>query len=617
MEKPVQVPTWEDRLSTGLADVDAQHKRLFAIASELGVMHERNEPVANIRIAISKLRRHAAYHFQTEEDLMRACKVSAAHMKAHLHGHQSYLSHLDRINALLASDSGVAIGPLLSFLVKWMLLHISGVDSVMAREVALHTAGMSSADEPPESGDAVPLVEAINELYASLAERSFEILELNLQLHEEIGRRQLLEKAYGMSQARLRTIADHAYGWEYWQGPEREIIYMSPSCEPITGYTVDEFVANPELLNAIIHPEDRHLMDIHMHYIARHKEDGGELDFRIVRKDGEIRWIAHTCKAIYAPSGQYMGRRGSRRDLTDRRQQEASLRLAATVFDSVNEAVIVTSRDNRIIAVNVPFGNITGYTADDVIGQDPRMLADGEMQPEFVRDLWRTLVKTGRWQGEFTNRRKNGERYTAWVSINSVRDDKGHVSNYISVFSDISERKENEKRIHYLAHYDVLTGLPNRALFSDRLKQTALAAKRYKANMTLMFIDLDKFKPVNDQFGHDVGDLLLKGVGVRLLECIRESDTAARIGGDEFVVLLPGMGNEEAAQMLAHKILDALEQPFDVDGNALQISASIGYAIYPDHGDTDDLMLKNADSAMYHAKHGNVGRIVSFRQMND
>ena len=612
MDKSVQAPFWEDKLSTGLADIDTQHQRLLAIASELCQMHERGEPVGSIRIAMSKLRRYSAYHFQTEEDLMRACHINARHQQAHLRGHQSYLGHIDRINKMLASDTDIDIGAMLSFLIKWMVLHISGVDSIMAREIAQYSAGITRAEE--SAGDTA-MVEAIDELYASLADRSFEVLELNLQLHEEIGRRQMLEKAYGMSQARLRTIADHAYGWEYWQGPDQEIIYMSPSCEQITGYSVDEFIGNPNLLNTLIHPEDRHLMDIHMHYIDRYKEDAGELDFRIVRKDGAIRWIAHTCKAIYAQNGQYMGRRGSRRDLTDRYQQEASLRLAATVFDSVNEAVLVTNRDNRIIAVNVSFINITGYNADDVIGKDPRMLADGDQPPDFIRQLWRTLVKTGCWQGEYTNRRKNGERYTAWVSINSVRDDKGHVSNYISVFSDISERKENEKRIHYLAHYDVLTGLPNRALFSDRLNQTVLAARRYKANLALMFIDLDQFKPINDRFGHGIGDLLLKGVAQRLQECIRESDTAARIGGDEFVILLPGIGSEQDALRVANKILAGLEEPFAIEGNDMRISASIGFAIYPDHGDTDDLILKNADTAMYHAKHGKIARIVSFREL--
>ncbi len=611
MEKPGHASAWETNPSTGMVGVDLQHQRLIASASELCDMHGRGEPVSNIRIAINKLRRHSSFHFQAEEELMQACAIGARHRQAHQNSHQSFIGYLDRINALLATDSGVAVSPLLSFLNKWLKLHVSGVDSVMLREIALQSASARPPSDQQDSGNAA-MLEAIDELYANLAERSFETLELNLQLQEEVARRQLLETAYSMSQARLRTIADNAYGWEYWQGPDREIIYMSPSCAQITGYSVEEFINHPALLNAIIHPEDRHLMDVHMHYIERNKDDGGELDFRIIRKDGEIRWIAHTCKAIYAQNGQYMGRRGSRRDLTDRYRQEESLRLAATVFDSVNEAVLVTSRDNRIIAVNASFTTITGFSADDVIGKDTRMLTDGEPAPEFIRELWRTLVRTGHWQGEFNNRRKGGKSYVAWVSINSVRDDKGHVTNYISVFSDISERKANEQRIHYLAHHDLLTGLPNRALFNDRLKQTVLTAKRYRANLALMFVDLDQFKPVNDRYGHNVGDMLLKGVAQRLLECIRESDTAARLGGDEFVVLLPGIGSEHDAALVASKILEAIETPFQIEDYAVQISASIGFAIYPDHGDTDDLILKNADSAMYHAKNEQQSRVVSF-----
>ena len=411
----------------------------------------------------------------------------------------------------------------------------------------------------------------------------------------------------------IRTVADQAHSWEYWQGPDGEIIYMSPSCEQITGYSVAEFTANPELMNSVIHPEDRHLMDIHLHYISQHQEnDGGELDFRIVRRDGDIRWIAHTCKAIYGKNGQHMGRRGSRRDRTDRYIEEESLRMAAVVFEVVNEAVVVTNRENKIVAVNPSFTAVTGYQADEVMGQDPRMLSEDGMKPELVDDLWRTLVRTGRWQGELKNRRKSGELYICWLSTNSVRNDAGHVTSFVSVFSDITERKENEKRIHYLAHYDLTTCLPNRALFNDRLKQSLLAAKRYKANLALMFIDLDKFKPVNDRFGHDIGDMLLKEVAQRLRSSIRESDTAARIGGDEFVVLLPGTGSDESVMAIATKVLQEIETPFEIDGHDINISASIGIAVYPDHGEDVRRILKHADNAMYQAKQGNGPSIVLY-----
>ena len=312
-----------------------------------------------------------------------------------------------------------------------------------------------------------------------------------------------------------------------------------------------------------------------------------------------------------------MGRRGSRRDRTERFREEESLRMAVAVFDVVNEAVLVTNRDNKIIAVNPSFTEVTGYQANEVMGKDPRILSDGSMQPELIKDLWRTLVRTGRWQGELTNRRKNGDSYICWLSVNSVRDDAGHVTSFVSVFSDITERKENERRIHYLAHYDLTTGLPNRALFNDRLRQSVLAAKRYQAKLTLMFIDLDKFKPVNDRYGHDVGDLLLKEVAKRLRGCIRESDTAARIGGDEFIVLLPGTDSERSVMSVAGKMLQEIEQPFLVDEHSISISASIGIAVYPEHGEDVREILKHADLAMYQAKQEKNPSIVFYGDLQE
>ena len=486
----------------------------------------------------------------------------------------------------------------------------------LAQEVLAIRASVQAKGTSTTSTDNQAVVDDnIKDLYTTLEEQTFEILELNLKLQEEVARRRQAEKDVSLSQMWIRAVADQAHSWEYWQGPDKEIIYMSPSCEQVTGYTVAEFTANPDLIYTLIHPEDRHLMDIHMHYVTQHQDDGSELDFRIVRRDGQIRWIAHSCKAVYSKQGKYMGRRGSRRDRTERYHEEESLRMAVAVIDVVNEAVLVTSRDSKIVSVNPSFTYITGFQPDEVIGKDPRVLADPSMQPMLINDLWRTLVRTGNWQGEISIQRKNGSTCICWVSVNIVRNDAGHVTSFVSVFSDITERKENEQRIHYLAHYDVTTGLPNRALFNDRLRQSLLAAKRYQANLALLFIDLDKFKPVNDRYGHDVGDQLLKEVALRVRGCIRESDTAARIGGDEFVLLLPGTNTEQNVVAVAQKVLQEIERPFEIENHAISISASIGVAIYPEHGEDVRNILKHADHAMYQAKHGKGPSIVSYSDL--
>jgi len=302
------------------------------------------------------------------------------------------------------------------------------------------------------------------------------------------------------------------------------------------------------------------------------------------------------------------------RELTERKRAEEGVRLASTVFHTMEEGVVVTDPDNKIISVNPAFTTITGYPVGEVIGKNPRILSAGKHPPEFYQAMWASLLATGSWHGEIWDRRKNGECYVKWLSIKAVRDEDGKLTHYVAVFFDISERKAAEEHMQYLAHHDALTGLPNRTLFTDRLQQSLAKAKRDKSHMALMFIDLDKFKPINDTFGHAVGDILLKEVAKRLQHCImRESDTSARLGGDEFVVLLCSVDDQQNVRLIADKILYALSQPFELAGQSLQISASIGVAIYPEHGDDERQLVKNADIAMYHAKGGGRDNVKLYR----
>jgi len=289
-------------------------------------------------------------------------------------------------------------------------------------------------------------------------------------------------------------------------------------------------------------------------------------------------------------------------ELTERKRAEEGLLLADTVVKTVEEGVVVTDRENRIVAINPAFTVITGYTAEEVRGRNPRILSSGKHTKEFYREMWTTLLATGSWRGEIFDRRKNGEIYIEGLSIKLVRNEEGEITHHVGTFSDVSERKAAEERIQYLAHHDVLTNLPNRALFSDRLQQSLSLSKRDKNKLALMFLDLDKFKPINDNYGHAVGDQLLKEVAQRLQNCVRESDTVSRIGGDEFVVLLPVIEAEQDAVLVADKILHSLNQPFEIAGKVLHVSVSIGFVVYPDHGTDEITLTKNADLAMYYAK---------------
>ena len=289
-------------------------------------------------------------------------------------------------------------------------------------------------------------------------------------------------------------------------------------------------------------------------------------------------------------------------DISETKRAEAELRLAATVFNTMDEAIMVIDVNNCIIKVNRAFSDITGYAQSEVIGKNQSLLCSGIHSPAFHKKMMETLTLTNSWQGEMRNRRKNGGVYVEWRSLKRVHDQQGAVTHHVAVFSDITERKLTEEHMRYLAHYDALTDLPNRLLFTDRMQQALTQARRSKTRMAIMFLDIDQFKLVNDTCGHNVGDRLLKSTAERLLDCLLKTDSVARIGGDEFVVLLPSVNDEQEARTRAEKILAVINQPFDLPGINFPITVSIGVAVYPDHGDDEKRLLMNADIAMYHAK---------------
>ncbi|OIR08629.1 cyclic di-GMP phosphodiesterase Gmr [mine drainage metagenome] len=286
----------------------------------------------------------------------------------------------------------------------------------------------------------------------------------------------------------------------------------------------------------------------------------------------------------------------------ERKLDEENLQLASTVFQASSEAIVITDANNRIIAVNPAFTRITQYDAVEAVGRDPKLLSSGQQGKEFYRAMWSTIETFGSWQGEIVNRRKNGEIYSEWLTINTVRDESGAVRQRIAIFSDITDKKRSEEIIWRQANFDVLTGLPNRRLFHDRLMQELKREEREQHSMALMFIDLDHFKEVNDTLGHEAGDNLLVQASKRIAGCIRESDTLARLGGDEFTIILPGLSDPKRLGTLADTILQIIARPFMIGEYTSYVSASIGITLYPQDADNLTSLLKNADQAMYVAK---------------
>ncbi len=295
-------------------------------------------------------------------------------------------------------------------------------------------------------------------------------------------------------------------------------------------------------------------------------------------------------------------------------EQAGALRLASAVMAASPGGIIVTDAYRRIITVNPAFTAMTGYSLEDVAGQTPQVLDSGRQSEQFYREMWREVETSGQWEGELVARRKDGGLLPEMAFISRVLNEDGETVNYVGMFFDITERRKAEERIHYLAHHDYLTGLPNRMLLVERATQALALARRYQRRMAIIFIDLDRFKPINDEYGHDAGDAVLREVARRLSDLVRQSDTVCRQGGDEFVILLPEFSDLESLEQLAHKLRQAIEAPCAFEGHQLTVSGSVGIATFPENGDTVDTIIQSADSAMYRAKAD--GRHVCFARSN-
>ncbi|MDX1605407.1 MAG: EAL domain-containing protein [Candidatus Competibacterales bacterium] len=323
----------------------------------------------------------------------------------------------------------------------------------------------------------------------------------------------------------------------------------------------------------------------------------------LVDPDGEALPVETVRTPIRDADGNLFGILGIARDLRERLEAENRTRLYSKIFASVNEGIMITDANARIVDVNQTFTEITGYSRDEVIGRNPKLLKSGRQDPGFYEQMWQTLLREGHWRGEIWSQRKNGEQYAELLNISAVYDSTGEVSHYIGLFSDISRLKEQQERLELLAHYDALTRLPNRILLADRLQLALNHAARADSLLAVCYLDLDGFKPINDKLGHDNGDRLLIEVAQRLTASLRDSDTVARLGGDEFVLLLNGLDTVEQCEHILQRLLDDLSRPYVLEGaQSAAISASIGVALYPTDGMDPDTLLRHADQAMYLAK---------------
>ncbi|MBI3903324.1 MAG: EAL domain-containing protein [Nitrosomonadales bacterium] len=316
---------------------------------------------------------------------------------------------------------------------------------------------------------------------------------------------------------------------------------------------------------------------------------------------GKARWFGTFRTPIIEGAGKIIGTTGFSRDITERKDAEAQLRLTAKIFESSHDAITITDIEGTIISINPAFSRITGYSAEEVVGRNPRILNSGKQGKEFYVEMWRCILQNGYWSGEVWNRGKDGGAYAGRLTISALRDETDKVTHYIGVTSDITEYKTAQERIRNLAYFDQLTDLPNRSLLRDRVNQLILASQRDKRGFAVVFIDLDNFKNVNDSLGHYAGDQLLQMVAIRLRDSVREMDTVSRLGGDEFVVVLPEVSIEDAHQV-ARKIIGQVASSYLIKERYMTVTASLGISMYPADAQDLDSLLKHADTALYRAK---------------
>ncbi|KAB2928538.1 MAG: PAS domain S-box protein, partial [Dechloromonas sp.] len=400
---------------------------------------------------------------------------------------------------------------------------------------------------------------------------------------EDITSRRTTLEALEQAEMRYRHIFEHASEGIFQSTRDGHYLAANPALARLYGYaSADELIADLADIDRRLYVQAGRRDDF-----LRQIEMTGEVsnfESEVFRRDGSRLWISENAHTVHDAHGNFICYEGTVQDISERKQAEEHLRLLAMVFSNSNEAIIVTDADNRIVATNPAFTELTGYLPEDVIGRNPRILSAGNTPREVFTEMWESLRRNGAWQGELWDRRKNGEAYPKWLSISLVRDEQGQVRNHIGSFIDISELKATQERIRHLAHHDTLTNLPNRFSLLEKLEQAVAFCRRKQMQLALMLIDLDRFKTINDTLGHHAGDELLVEVARRLLGTVRESDIVARLGGDEFVVALPGIGSPDDAAHLADKIAREISLPYLISGQEQRTSPSIGICLFPDDG---------------------------------
>ena len=398
-----------------------------------------------------------------------------------------------------------------------------------------------------------------------------------------------------------QIVADFTNDWEYFMGPDGHLFYVSPSCEHITGYTPEEFISDPLLIKKIIHEDDAPGFAEQCKQIYQ-ESTRIETQFRILRKDGRMRWVEHICTSVVSEEGAFLGIRASNRDVTERRQKEETIYKLSQIVEQFPSAITITDVDGNIEYINKRFTEMTGYNLSQIMGQKPYIFQTGSISAERQRILWKTILAGQQWREQFKIKKRNGENFWVNTNISQIKRSDGTIKNFIIIDEDITSDKENSPAFISGSNTDNLTGLPNRVLALEQVFRVVSRAQRENLIVAFMHINLDRFQMVNDALGRSFGDELLAQAAGRLKAAVRVSDTVARIGGDEFLIVLPDLTTAVHATVVAKKILEAFEPPFILENQEIFVTASIGIVVFPDDGEDPYILLKKAEAAMSRAK---------------
>ncbi len=418
---------------------------------------------------------------------------------------------------------------------------------------------------------------------------------------QDITERVRAEQALRRSEERLaeaQHLARLGY-WEldltsgrlHWSDEVFRIFGLEPgACEP-----------SYETFLEMVHPEDRERVhNAYTQSVAEHSTY--DIVHRLLLGDGTLKYVNERCQTFYDETGRPLRSIGTVQDVSEHHQTQSQIMKLSSALEQIADSVIITNRQGVIEYVNPAFEAITGYAREEAVGRKPNLVKSGRHDRDFYRRLWRTILRGDIFRDMFINRKKNGALYYEEKTIMPLKNSAGEITHFISTGKDITQRMEAEERLHHLAYHDMLTDLPNRALFMDRIEHAMQRRRMSGQRLALLFLDLDRFKNINDTLGHDAGDRLLQTVARRITQCVREGDTVARFGGDEFAVLLEDVATTDVASQIASKFNEAIGKVIEVDGHELFVTASIGISFFPDDADTAGILLKNADAAMYRAK---------------